>query len=71
VASALESVDELGRAAVELRRTVRVAAAVGAAVGPAIAAAVRVMKTGDGQAAASAANGRKDESTRKETHHEA
>jgi hypothetical protein len=44
VASALGAVDELGRAALELRRTVKVAAAIGAAVGPGIAAAVRTMR---------------------------
>jgi ABC-type transporter Mla subunit MlaD len=44
VASALTAVDDLGRAALELRKTVRVAAAIGAAVGPGIAAAVRTMK---------------------------
>jgi hypothetical protein len=43
-AAALGAVDELGRAALELRRTVKVAAAVGAAVGPAVAAAVRTMR---------------------------
>jgi hypothetical protein len=71
VASALESVDELGRAALELRRTVKVAAAIGAAVGPAIVAATRAMRNSPAAAAAGGANGVNDDSSRKETHHEA
>jgi hypothetical protein len=59
MASALGAVDELGRAALELRQTVKVAAAVGAAVGPAVAAAVRTMRE----------PGNKD--PKKENHHEA
>jgi hypothetical protein len=59
VASALGAVDELGRAALELRRTVKVAAAIGAAVGPGIAAAVRTMREPDTQ------------DPKKENHHEA
>jgi hypothetical protein len=59
VASALGAVDELGRAALELRRTAKVAAAVGAAVGPAVAAAVRTMRES------------RPEQPRKENHHEA
>jgi ABC-type transporter Mla subunit MlaD len=59
VASALGAVDELGRAALELRRTVKVASAVGAAVGPAVAAAVRTMREP------------RPEQPRKENHHEA
>jgi hypothetical protein len=58
VATALESVDELGRAALELRRTVKVAAAIGAAVGPAIAAATRTLRE-------------PTNNVRKEDHHEA
>jgi hypothetical protein len=59
VAEALGAVDELGRAAVELRRTVNVASAVGAALGPAVAAAVRTMREP------------RHEEPRKENHHEA
>jgi len=59
VASALGAVDELGRAALELRRTVKVASAVGAAVGPAVAAAVRTMREP------------RHEDPKKENHHEA
>jgi len=59
VASALGAVDELGRAALELRRTVKVAAAIGAAVGPGIAAAVRTMREPDSK------------DSKKENHHEA
>jgi hypothetical protein len=59
MASALGAVDELGRAALELRRTVKVASAVGAAVGPAVAAAVRTMREP------------RHEDPKKENHHEA
>jgi hypothetical protein len=59
VAEALQSVDELGRAAGELRRTVKVAAAIGAAVGPAIAAATRTMRESN------------TTNAKKEDHHEA
>jgi hypothetical protein len=59
VAAALGAVDELGRAALELRRTVKVAAAVGAAVGPAVAAAVKTMREP------------RNEDPKKENHHEA
>jgi hypothetical protein len=59
VASAVAAVDELGRAALELRRTVKVAAAVGAAVGPAVAAAVRTMREP------------RNDDPKKENHHEA
>jgi hypothetical protein len=59
VASAVAAVDELGRAALELRRTVKVAAAVGASVGPAVAAVVRTMREP------------RQETSRKENHHEA
>jgi ABC-type transporter Mla subunit MlaD len=62
VASALGAVDELGRAALELRRTVKVAAAIGAAVGPGIAAAVRTMR----EPGAKVQN-----NAEKENHHEA
>jgi hypothetical protein len=62
VGAALRAVDDLGRAAVELQRTARVAAAIGAAVGPGIAAAIRTFK-----APPSAANGHNS----KEGHHEA
>jgi hypothetical protein len=59
IASALGAVDDLGRAALELRRTVKVAAAVGAAVGPAVAAAVKTMREP------------RNEELKKENHHEA
>jgi hypothetical protein len=59
IASVLGAVDELGQAALELRRTVKVAAAVGAAVGPAVAAAVKTMREP------------KNENPKKENHHEA
>jgi hypothetical protein len=59
VASALGAVDELGRAALELRRTVKVAAAIGAAVGPGLAAAVRTMREPS------------NKDPKKENHHEA
>jgi hypothetical protein len=59
VAAALEAVEDLGSAAMELRRTVKVAAAIGAAVGPGLAAAVRTMKEPSAK------------DTKKENHHEA
>jgi hypothetical protein len=71
VASALESVDDLGRAALELRRTVKVAAAIGAAVGPAIAAATRTMKESHTTSAKGANDTNNANNAKKEDHHEA
>jgi hypothetical protein len=58
-ALALKAVDDLGSAALELRRTVKVAAAIGAAVGPGIAAAVRTLREPSSK------------DPKKENHHEA